>query len=82
MAVVEYPPDGSEVIVQLLGRPDKKEIIDKALGEAFGGGVRLRAVVQGASQRESAAGQSRRALDKIYEAFPRDKIEIVDEQNN
>ena len=82
MAVVEYPPDGSEVIVQLLNRPDKREIIDRALGEAFGSDVHLRTVVQGASARESAAGSGKRALDKIYEAFPRDKIEIVDEQNS
>ena len=82
MAVVEYPPDGSEVIVQLLGRPDKKEIIDKGLGEAFGGGVRLRAVVQGAISGKARPDRAGARWTRYTKRSPGDKIEIVDEQNN
>lgn len=84
-AVIEYPRDGSEVIVQLLNKPEKKELIEKALSDAFGRGMLLRATIEGSDS--TAAGrapgaQGKRALDRIYDAFPRDKIEIVDEQNH
>ena len=81
-ATIEYPSDGSEVIVQLLNKPEKKETIDKVVGEIFGSGVHFRAMVQGASTPKGTTGQGKARLDKVYEAFPRDKIEIVDEQNN
>ncbi len=82
-AVIEYPQDGSEVIVQLLNRPEKKEIIEKALSEAFGRSLRLRATLEGAASGAPAnSAPGKKALDKIYDAFPRDKIEIVDEQNH
>ena len=79
---VEYPSDGSEVIMQLLSKPERKEIIDKVVGEIFGENVHFRAVVQGAPVHGNPAGQGKQAMNRVYESFPRDKIEIIDEQNN
>ncbi len=75
-ALLEYPEDGSEVLAQLLGRADKRAVVDQCLSEAFGREVHLRTTKPGAPRK---APDARNNLERVYEAFPRDKIEIIDE---
>ena len=78
-ALVEYPPDGSEVLAQLLAKPEKKALIEQSLTEAFGRPMYLRTAVKGAAARPGSNAAGKKALDLAYETFPRDKIEILDE---
>ena len=78
-ALLEYPQDGSEVLMKLLAAPEKRAVVDQCLSEAFGREMHLRAVQPGASARKAAAPAGRKNLDRVYEAFPREKIEIIDE---
>ena len=77
-ALVEYAQDGSEILARLLAAPDKRVIVDQCLTEAFGRPMRLRTTQPGAP-RKAAAPDGRKNLERVYEAFPRDKIEIIDE---
>ena len=78
-ALVEYPQDGSEVLAKLLSAPDKQAVVDQCLTEAFGRPMRLRCTQPGAPKKAAATGDGRKNLERVYEAFPRDKIEIIDE---
>ncbi|MBR3652342.1 MAG: hypothetical protein IKN60_00120, partial [Bacteroidales bacterium] len=77
-ALVEFPQDGSELLAKLLAAPEKRAVVDQCLTEAFGRPMRLRTTQPGAPKKAAAPG-GRKNLDRIYEAFPRDKIEIIDE---
>jgi len=77
--LLEYPADGSELLAQLLSRTDKQAIVDQCLSEAFGRAVHLRTTQPGAAARKVPAADGRKALEQIYETFPRDRIEIIDE---
>ena len=76
--LIEYPQDGSEVLARLLTAPDKRAVVDQCLSEAFGRAMRLRTTQPGAPKK-AAAPDARKNLERVYEAFPREKIEIIDE---
>ena len=78
-ALVEFQQDGSEVLMQLLAKPDKRAVVDQCLTEAFGREMHLRATQPGAPARKTAAPDGKKNLERVYEAFPREKIEIIDE---
>ena len=78
-ALVEFQQDGSEVLMQLLLKPEKRAVVDQCLTEAFGREMHLRAMQPGAPLRKTAAPDGKKNLERVYEAFPREKIEIIDE---
>ncbi|MBO4883786.1 MAG: DNA polymerase III subunit gamma/tau [Clostridia bacterium] len=78
-ALLEYPLDGGEVLMKLLAAPEKRAVVDQCLSEAFGREMHLQTVQPGAPVRKTAAPDGKRNLERVYEAFPREKIEIIDE---
>ena len=77
-AVVEFPGDGSDVNADLLAQPAKKEAIEKALTEAFGKPMHVRF----ATHTPKAPAPPKNAGEKlsaVYDAFPREGIELTDE---
>ena len=75
---VEFPGDGSDVNADLLSQPGKKEVIDKAFTEAFGKEVHVRFGTR-APKPAGPAPDAREKLNAVYDAFPREGIEVTDE---
>ena len=80
MLIIEFPADGSEIFVQKLNKPDKREAVEKCMSEAFGQPLHVQIGSRAESKKPSApSADGKKKLDQVYEAFPRDKIEIIDE---
>lgn len=77
---IEFPNDGSELFAQRFNKPEKREPVEKYMSEAFGRPLHVQ--VGGQAPRKPSAATTtdgKKKLDQVYEAFPRDKIEIIDD---
>ncbi len=77
MLIIEFP-EGTEVLAQKITK--SHAVIEQKMSEAFGRELRLQVTTRNAAPKPTApdAGGKKR-LDQIYEAFPRDKIQIIDD---
>lgn len=83
MLTVEFPGDGGDVYVQTLSKPEKRETIEKRMSEAFDRPLHVQFICQTEAKKPSVPSiDGRKKLDQVYEAFPREKIEIIDESSN
>ena len=76
---VEFPA-GAEIFVQKLSKPEAKATVEARMSEVFGRPVQVHLVSQSAPKKSAAPNaDGKKKLDQVYEAFPRDKIEIIDD---
>jgi hypothetical protein len=75
--MIEFP-EGAEVLAQKVTK--SHTIVDQKMSEAFGRDLHIQIAAQSAPKKPTApdAGGKKR-LDQVYEAFPRDKIQIIDD---
>jgi len=78
--IIEFPSDGSQVFAQKITKPGVKELIERHMSDVFGRPVHIQAAAPAQAKRTSqpAAG-GKKNLEQVYEAFPREKIEIIDD---
>ncbi len=77
---IEFPADGSELFAQRFAKPEKRDVVEKQMSEAFGRPLHVQVRGQVETRKPAAPKlDGRKKLDQVYEAFPRDKIEIIDD---
>jgi DNA polymerase-3 subunit gamma/tau len=75
-ALIEFAPADS-LFIDILSNNEKRAVIDACLSEAFG--RPLRAVfTKAGSLKKPADKVNRRGLEQVFEMFPREKVEVVD----
>ncbi len=75
--IIEFP-EGTEVLAQKITK--SHAVIDQKMSEAFGRDLHIQVTTQSAPKKPSAPDAGgRKRLDQVYEAFPRDKIQIIDD---
>ena len=79
MMVIEFPMDGSELFVQRFNKPEKREVVEKYMSEAFGRTVHIQFGSKAEKKAVLPGTDGKKKLEQVYEAFPRDKIEIIDD---
>ena len=78
--IIEFPNDGSELFAQRFSKPEKREVIEKHMSDAFGRTVHIQIGSKAPAKKAAAPStDGKKKLDQVYEAFPRDKIEIIDD---
>ena len=78
--IIEFPQDGSELFVQRFNKPEKREVVEKCMSEAFGRELHIQFGARAEKKKPTGpSSDGKKKLDQVYEAFPRDKIEIIDE---
>ncbi len=78
--IIEFPADGSQVFAQKVTRAGVKELIERHMSDAFGRPVHIQVGVPAEKKKAAAPTVSgKKNLDQVYEAFPREKIEIIDD---
>ncbi|MBQ2957325.1 MAG: DNA polymerase III subunit gamma/tau, partial [Clostridia bacterium] len=79
MLTIEFP-EGGEVFIQKLSRPEAKALIEARMSEVFGRPVHVHLICQSTQKKPaSPRADGKKKLDQVYEAFPREKIEIIDD---
>ena len=77
--MLTFPGDGSDINAALLSQQDKKQAVDKALSEAFGREVHAQFGSGAPAAPTGPTKDARQKLDAVYEAFPRESIELTDD---
>ncbi len=78
-ALLTFPGDGSDINAALLSQQDKKQAVDKALSEAFGREVHAQFGSGAPAAPTGPTKDARQKLDAVYDAFPRESIELTDD---
>ena len=78
-ALLTFPGDGSDINAALLSQQDKKQAVDKALSEAFGREVHAQFGSGAPAAPTGPTKDARQKLDAVYDAFPREGIELTDD---
>jgi len=77
--IIEFPSDGSELFIQRFNKPEKREIIEKYMSETFARTLHIQFGSKTPKKSNAPSTDGKKKLDQVYEAFPRDKIEIIDD---
>ena len=78
--IIEFPNDGSELFAQRFNKPEKREVVERCMSEVFGRELHIQFGAKAEKKKAAAPStDGKKKLDQVYEAFPRDKIEIIDD---
>ena len=79
--LIEFAQDGSDLFARRFSKPEQREGVEKHMSEAFGRDLRIQFGAKAEKKKAAPATTTdgKKKLDQVYEAFPRDKIEIIDD---
>ena len=77
--LIEFAQDGSQLFMQKLNKPEVREAIERCVSDIFARPLRVQLTSPTVKKSAAPTSDGKKKLDQVYEAFPRDKIEIIDD---